>query len=236
MTEAPVKRRPGRPRKLPQSDLAPAPASAASPTPTAPAGLSAAPVAHPDPQPVPVAPPPAPVEVMREEPRAADIRADLRGEDPRAEAERIAAEWFGHLDSLGPHKDKYYVDPTKMPDGWSYEWRTYQVVGKENPQYQVQLQRAGWRSVPAKRHPELMPRDYDPNGAILIDGMMLMERPKAITDFQKARDKAEADAPIKNIRDKLTGAPPSHFPRGVGGAPAAVNTAYAPPDIPAKPA
>lgn len=236
MTEAPVKRRPGRPRKLPQSDPAAAPAPVAPPAQTAPAGLSAAPVAHPEPQPIPVASPPAPVEVMREEPRAADIRADLRGEDPRAEAERIAAEWFGHLDSLGPHKDKYYVDPTKIPDAWSYEWRTYTVVGKENPQYQVQLQRSRWRPVPARRHPELMPSGYDPNGAILIDGMMLMERPKAITDYQKARDKAEADAPIKNIRDKLTGAPPSHFPRGVGGAPAAVNTAFAPPDIPAKPA
>lgn len=231
MTDALVKRRPGRPRKLPLQAEA-APAAPVPPVQEAPAGLSAATVTVPvTPTPVPPAPPPV---VEREEPRA-DIRAvDMRGEDPRAEAERIAAEWFGHLDSLGPQKDKYYVDPTKIPDGWSYEWRTYTVVGKENPQYQVQLQRSRWRPVPARRHPELMPRDYDPNGAILIDGMMLMERPSAITDFQRQRDKQEADAPIKNIRDKLTGAPQNHFPRGVGGAPAAVNTVYGAPDIPAK--
>lgn len=237
MTEAPVKRGRGRPRKLPPSDPAAAAAAAPVAAPAAPAGLSAAPVAQPEPQPIPVAPPAPPppaVEVMREEPRAADIRGEVRAEDPRAEAERIAAEWFSHLDSLGPYKDKYFVPPAEIPDSWTYEWKTYTVVGKENPQYMTQLQRNAWSPVPAKRHPQLMPRGCDPESAILIDGMMLMQRPKAITDYQKARDKAEADAPIKNIRDKLTGAPPSHFPRGVGGAPAAVNTAFAPPDIPVK--
>jgi hypothetical protein len=232
MTETTAKRRPGRPRKLPQTDAAPPPPVAVA---DAPAGLSAAPmavVAEPMPPPV-QAVQAAPVEALREDPRSTDVRDSLRAEDPRAEADRIAAEWFGHLDSLGPQKDKYYVDPTKIPDGWSYEWRTYTVVGKENPQYMVQLQRAGWRPVPSKRHPELMPKNWT-EGTILIDGMMLMERPKAITDFQKVRDKREAEAPIENIRAKLTGAPQGHFPRGVGGAPAAVNTAFAPPDIAAK--
>lgn len=229
MTEVTTKRRPGRPRKLPGVEAPPAASQpAAAPRPAVPAGLSAAPVAAP-----PAVLVPAPVDALREEPRPIEVRAELRAEDPRAEADRIAAEWFGHLDSLGPHKDKYYVDPSKIPDGWSYEWRTYTVVGKENPQYQVQMQRAGWRPVPAKRHPELMPKDWA-EGVVLIDGMMLMERPKAITDFQRERDKREADAPIKNIKDKLSGAPQGQFPRGVGGAPAAVNTAYAPPDTPAK--
>lgn len=230
MTDTPVKRRPGRPRKLPQAEAAapaPAPAPAAE---AAPAGLSAAPVSAPDR--LGLAPPQA--EALREDPRAADVRADLRAEDPRAEAERIAAEWFGHLDSLGPHKDKYYVDPTKIPDGWSYEWRTYTVVGKENPQYQVQMQRAGWRPVPTKRHPELMPKDWA-EGVILIDGMMLMERPKAITDFQRERDKREANAPIENIRAKLSGVPQGHFPRDADPRTAPqVKVAYQAPDIPAK--
>lgn len=228
MTETTTtKRRPGRPRKLPGVEAAPA----ATPQVAAPAGLSAAPV-------VAIAPPPiaapAPAETLREEPRPTEVRADLRAEDPRAEAERIAKEWFGHLDSLGPHKDKYYVDPSKIPDGWSYEWRTYTVVGKENPQYQVQMQRAGWRPVPAKRHPELMPKDWA-EGVVLIDGMMLMERPKAITDFQREWDKREADAPIKNIRDKLSGAPPNQLPRDADPRTAPqIKTAFQAPDTLAK--
>ncbi len=227
MTEATTKRGRGRPRKLPGASE-----TTTAPQTTAPAGLSAVPAASLQPEPVIAAAPALAAEPIREEPRAPETRADLRADDPRAEAERIAAEWFGHLDSLGPHKDKYYVDPTKMPDGWSYEWRTYTVVGKENPQYQVQLQRASWRPVPARRHPELMPRDYDPNSSILIDGMMLMERPKAITDFQKARDHRDANAPIENIRAKLSGVPQGQFPRDADPRTAPViKTGYQAPDI-----
>ncbi len=231
MTEATAKRGRGRPRKLAAQQAAPA----------SPAGLSAAPAAE-APQAAVALPPvqggalAAPAAPQREEVRPADPRAeDIRAEDPRAEAERLAAEWFGHLDSLGPQKDRYYVDPTKIPDGWSYEWRTYTVVGKENPQYQVQLQRAGWRTVPAKRHPELMPKGYDPDGAILIDGMMLMERPKAITDFQRDRDRRDANAPIENIRAKMAGAPQGQFPRDADPRTAPkINTVFAAPDTAAK--
>lgn len=220
MTEATTKRGRGRPRKLPADSATTVAPAQAEPVV---AGLSAA-LAPPEP-----APAATPEAAQREEMRA-DPQTEMRAEDPRAEAERIAREWFGHLDSLGPHKDKYYVDPSKIPDGWSYEWRTYTVVGKENPQYQVQLQRGAWRPVMANRHPELMPKGYE--GAVLIDGMMLMERPKAITDFQKERDRRDANAPIENIRAKLAGTPQGQFPRG-GPAPLAVNTAFAAPDIPA---
>jgi hypothetical protein len=231
MTEATAKRGRGRPRKLTAQQAAPA----------APAGLSAAPAAE-APQASAVPPPvqgealAAPAAPQREEVRAADPRAeDIRAEDPRAEAERLAAEWFGHLDSLGPQKDRYYVDPTKIPDSWSYEWRTYTVVGKENPQYMVQLQRAGWRPVPVRRHPELMPAGYDGSAAILIDGMMLMERPKMITDHQKERDRREAVAPIENIRAKLAGAPQGQFPRDADARTAPkVSTVYTAPDIAAQ--
>ena len=225
MTEAtPAKPKRGRPRKLPNTD--PPPVAAA-----APAGLSAAP-SPPAPIMAETAAPPPVADPQRDEPRMADVRPDVRGEDPRAEAERVAAEWFGHLDSLGPHKDKYYVDPTKIPDAWSYEWRAFTVVGKENPQYQMTLQRGRWRPVPAKRHPELVPSGYDPEGAILIDGMMLMERPKVITDYQKARDHRDALAPIENIRAKLSGAPANQFPRDADPRTAPnIKTAYRAPDI-----
>ncbi len=228
MTEATTKRGRGRPRKPPAEGAKAAPAPIAAAEPIVAAGLSAAPVAPP----LPVAEPPQ--EAQREEMRA-DTHAEMRAEDPRAEAERLAAEWFGHLDSLGPQKDKYYVDPTKIPDGWSYEWRTYTVVGKENPQYQVQLQRAAWRPVMASRHPELMPKGYE--GVVLVDGMMLMERPRAITEFRQAQDRREANAPIENIRAKMAGAPQGQFPRDADPRTAPkINTVFAAPDTAAKPA
>lgn len=225
MTEATTKRRPGRPRKHPETK------DAASP-PVVPTGLSAglsagdggSALAPPAPEPRPV-PPPAP---PREE-----MRPDMRAEGSREEADRLAREWFSHLDSLGPQRDKYHVDPAKIPDGWSYEWRTFTVVNKENPQYQVEMQRAGWRPVPAKRHPELMPKGWK-DAVVLIDGMMLMERPRAITEFQQERDSRAARAPIEHIRAKLTGVPQGQFPRGVGGAPANVSTQFGPMDMPVQ--
>ena len=241
MTEAAPKRGRGRPRKHPEqaSQKAPAAPQAASVAALAPAqpavGLSAL-TAPPAPQAPPLAAPVAVDPVQRPEQRPESPRmAEVRAEDPRAEAERIANEWFGHLDSLGPQRDKYHIDPHKFPDGWTYEWKTFTVVGKENPQYQVQLARAAWRAVPVIRHPELMPGGWDPNSAIIIDGMMLMERPSKITEFQKMQDQRAAKAPIDNIRAKLAGAPPGQLPRDADPRTAPkINTTYGAPDLAAK--
>lgn len=192
------------------------------------AGLAAATAAL---APEPLAPMPPLPPVVPDRP---ELREPMRELSPREEAERIAAEWFGHLDTLGPQKDKYYVDPARIPDSWTYEWRTFTVVGKENPQYQVELARSAWRPVPAKRHPELMPSGHL-GETILIDGMMLMERPRAITDYQRAKDQKDARAPVENIRAKLSGAPAGTFERGTHpGAPVAVKTEWAPPPVAAK--
>lgn len=189
------------------------------------AGLSAA---------APSAPEPV-QEAAQPAPERPDLREEMRAESPREEAERIAAEWFGHLDTLGPYKDKYYVDPKNIPDSWSYEWKTFTVVGKENPQHMRELQRNHWRPVPAKRHPELVPTGFA-GDMIIVDGMLLMERPAAITDFQKRRDQQAANQPIQQIKDKLSGAPSGQFPRQVPGVniPLSVNTEYLPPGAPVQ--
>lgn len=194
------------------------------------AGLSAS-AAAPQPDAVQRAPQPQPPDV----PERPDLREEMRAESPREEADRIAAEWFGHLDTLGPYKDKYYVDPKNIPDGWSYEWKTFTVVGKENPQHMRELQRNHWRPVDARRHPELVPTGFA-GDTIIVDGMVLMERPAAITDFQKKRDQQAANQPIQQIKDKLSGAPAGHFPRQVQGVnvPLSVNTEYLPPGAPVQ--
>ena len=109
-----------------------------------------------------------------------------KDEDPRARAERRAAEIKANrgdvdLDSI----DEFYIDPAIIPDGWSYEWKRHTLLGREDPSYQVSLARAGWEAVPAKRHPEMMPLN---STAIIIErkGMILMERPQSLTN--EARD------------------------------------------------
>jgi len=62
----------------------------------------------------------------------------------------------------------------------------------------VALARKGWESVPASRHPELMPMGYK-GGEITRKGMVLMERPLEIT--QDARN-AELRKARMQMRDK----------------------------------
>lgn len=133
--------------------------------------------------------------------------------DSLSRAARRAAELreHGYIDVEG--NDKFHIDPRMIPDGWSYEYKKFTVLGKEDPSYQVQLRNAGWEPVPASRHPELMPLGYD-GGTILVEGMMLMERPLEITQERKRQDQKNARDQVRAKEQQLTGAaPPGEFER-----------------------
>jgi hypothetical protein len=148
-----------------------------------------------------------------------------REEDPRARAARRALELREH-GSLEEGTDKFYIDPRVIPDGWSYEWRTLTVLGKEDPSYAVNLARKGWEAVPRSRHPEMMPEGY-PGNTIVRDGQMLMERPKEITDEAKAKEYRAARDQVRAKETQLGAAPAGQFERDNKGAPmAAVKKSY----------
>jgi hypothetical protein len=148
-----------------------------------------------------------------------------REEDPRARAARRALELREH-GSLEEGTDKFYIDPRVIPDGWSYEWRTLTVLGKEDPSYAVNLARKGWEPVPRSRHPEMMPEGY-PGNTIVRDGQMLMERPKEITDEAKAKEYRAARDQVRAKETQLSGAPAGQFERDNKGAPmASVKKSY----------
>lgn len=136
-----------------------------------------------------------------------------REEDPRTRAARRAMELrdqFGG--SMDDGEDKYKIDPKLIPDGWSYEWKTLSVLGKENPSYQVALAHRGWEPVPRSRHPEMMPTGYR-GETIERDGMILMERPKEITDEVKAREYKTARAQVRGKEEQLGMAAAGQFDR-----------------------
>lgn len=138
--------------------------------------------------------------------------ASVSANDSLARAARRAAELqeHGYLDE---GNDKFFIDPRMIPEGWSYEYKMFTVLGKEDPSYQVQLRNAGWDPVPADRHSELMPVGYT-GGTILRDGMMLMERPLVITEDRKRRDQKNARDQVLAKEQQLTGAaPPGEFER-----------------------
>jgi len=136
-----------------------------------------------------------------------------REEDPRARAARRALELREHMGgNMDDGVDKFYIDPRTIPDGWSYEWKTLTVLGKENPSYQVSLAHRGWEAVPRSRHPEMMPDSYR-GETIEREGMILMERPKEITDEVKAIELRNARQQVRSKEEQLSGAPPGTFER-----------------------
>lgn len=90
---------------------------------------------------------------------------------------------------FGAARDKFWAP--QPPEGWDYQWKTRTVMGEEQAAYQVELMRNGWEPVPLSRYPDMMPIGWSGN-TIEVEGLVLMERPMALT--RKARDEEAADA------------------------------------------
>jgi hypothetical protein len=128
--------------------------------------------------------------------------------DPRARAAKRLAQlqgnWGGDMPPDTDQADRFYFDPAIIPDGWSYEWKTFEIFGKQDPQYQVELSVGGWEAVPRKRHPELMPEGWQ-GATIDRQGMRLMERPMEITLHAKERELRKARMQVSNKEASLAG-------------------------------
>ena len=141
-----------------------------------------------------------------------EMRATPREEDPRARAERRAAEIRKHLvNDNSDGADRFYINPATIPDGWSYEWKRKTIWGKEDPAHEVELARKGWEPVPASRHPEMMPKGNWQT--IERDGMILMERPKVLTDDAHNTNLKSARLQVRAKEAQLNQAPDGTFER-----------------------
>ena len=133
-------------------------------------------------------------------------RETFREEDPRTRAARRAAELREHLGTMDQGTDEFYIDPRIIPDGWSYEYKRYTVLGLQDPSYQVSIAQRGWEAVPASRHPELMPDNYV-GQTIERKGMILMERPMEITKEVQDLEKRKAREQVGQKEQQLKGMP-----------------------------
>ncbi len=115
----------------------------------------------------------------------------------------------GDGDYSDAYVDKWFA---AAPPGWVYEWKTFAVWNKEYPQYVSGLQRTGWSAVQAARHPDLLYPEYQGEN-IIIDGMILMERPKEIVDRVRQREYKNAVDVVRNSERKLADAPAGTGPR-----------------------
>lgn len=138
-----------------------------------------------------------------------ELRPDPMADDPRARAlaraEEIRANLKGNLDE-GP--DKFYINEADIPEGWSVEWKRIEVMGKEDPAYEIAVARKGWEPAPPNMFPGYMPANYK-GKTIDRDGLRLMMRPAVITEEVKQIERDKANAQMRQNQEKLQGAPPA---------------------------
>lgn len=164
-------------------------------------------------------------------PQRAAMRQAMRDEDPRARAARRAAELRGNIGDMDEGTDVFFIPPHLVPDGWTYEWKRNTILGQEDPAYQVALARKGWEAVDASRHPEMMP--IGSTGVVSRRGMVLMERPKEITDEVRQIEKKVARNQVRQKEEQLNSAPDGQFGRDHAQVRPKINKSYSPIAIPA---
>ncbi|HEY3623737.1 MAG TPA: hypothetical protein VGL12_15350 [Roseiarcus sp.] len=118
---------------------------------------------------------------------------------------------YGDLDDEDSdvYLDRFYAE---APPGWTYEWKTHTVFNKQFPHYTNQLLRSGWAPVPASRHRELLYPEYT-DESVILEGLMLMERPKELTERRRMRERIKATDQVRNSEAKLVEAPAGTAPR-----------------------
>ena len=97
-------------------------------------------------------------------------------------------------------EDPFYFPLSAIPRGKSYEWKRYALLGEPvAARYLNALAEAGWTAVPLRRHKKLFPTlkggaKGGAKGRIVVQGMLLMERSKQVTDAARCRELDKAVA------------------------------------------
>lgn len=137
------------------------------------------------------------------------MRPEMREEDPRARAAARAAQLRDHVGDLDEGTDEFYIPPSMVPDGWTYEWKRRTIWNQEDPAYTVQLARDGWEEVPLGRnsaHQAMMPKNWSGN-TIERKGMILMERPTEISNEIRNIELKRARQQVRIKEAQLSGTP-----------------------------
>lgn len=109
----------------------------------------------------------------------------------------------------GATTDVYSLASELAPAGWVYEWKRYSTLNQVDFPYQAAVQRIGrWEAVPADRHPGVwLPPDH--KGSIIIDGLILMERPIELHIEARREEKREADGRMRRAKEERALVPKS---------------------------
>lgn len=113
-----------------------------------------------------------------------------------------------------PH-EKYYVPTSEMKPGFDYFLAATAVRGMPNPRFN-EYTRAGWKPARAGDHPAMsgidlqhdpalvemgIVKEVKPDGLVHVDNLLLMMRPKAMSQESRAEEEKRAN---RQINDHLS--------------------------------
>jgi hypothetical protein len=111
--------------------------------------------------------------------------------------------------------DKYSVQHL-APDGMTYQWVRCEVFGKPDYDRPAEVERMGWRPVPASRH-EGRFAPPGTQGPAILDGQMLYELPSRIVRLKREVESKRARTAVGDMNEQLIYTPPGTGPRGTHG-------------------
>lgn len=120
----------------------------------------------------------------------------------------------------GAVQDKFYVPPELIPAGMSWEWKRVATYGASDPSYDVFVRGQGWEPVDAHQVSSMVPDGHV--GAVIRDGLMLMERPIELTKEAHDEDVARAKGVVQAKEQQLYDTPQGQFARKTATGEAAV--------------
>jgi hypothetical protein len=126
--------------------------------------------------------------------------------------------------------DKFHIDDADIPDGMSYQWVATHVAGAEQRNSIASFSQNGWESVPLSRYPGRY-AEPDAKGAIVMDGLMLVERPIELTEEARGEEIAAAKNLIRTRNDQFVPKLPEALERRGTGLRAKRSIEGMPPDI-----
>lgn len=123
---------------------------------------------------------------VQEESQPAQVVNDRKAAEAKASAPRSSldlSQWddVRRVTSDG-ERDRYYIPPELIPDGFSVEWKRIEFLGKPDKKNIVQIENAGWRPAPSDMFRAILPSGYSQPFVEDGEGMALYIRPMKFTE------------------------------------------------------
>lgn len=121
---------------------------------------------------------------------------------------KAAPNWETIDPNMEESENPLHIDPGLIPDGMSLQWVTTTVRGQDFSRHRARFEQRGWTPV----HQSDFEGQFDglfmqkgKEGEITYDEMVLMARPKAMTEKAHRQDKRRAQEQVAIKEQALTG-------------------------------